>query len=126
MFHIFENLRVCCIVTNTLIFLPIMRRVNVVNVHTSNAFNMHCNIILPSMPMFSKCSLSFRFPPPKHYMHFFSPLYTVHATCSALLIQLHSTAPITQYVELFITRFPPVPCQFLPLRPRYLPHHPVL
>jgi len=108
-FHISGNLRWCRSVTNTLIFLSVLRQVNTVNDHTSYAFNIHRNIILPSTPMFSKCSLSFRFSPPKPYTHFFSPLYTCRISCSSHSASFYRPNKMLSYS---LSSFPQSPAVF--------------
>jgi len=92
---------VCSSVTNTLKFLPVFRQVNIAHVHTSYAFNIHRNIILPSTPMFSKCSLSARFPTRKSHTPFFSPLYTCRISCSSHCTSFYRPNNITCSVILY-------------------------
>ena len=64
--------------------LPILNHINQVHVLSSHVFKSHFNIILPSTPRFSKCSLSFRFPHQNFvYYHIF--LLPVPAACPSRL-----------------------------------------
>ena len=64
---------------------PMLSQLDPVHIPTSYFLKIHLNIIIPSMPGFSKWSLSLRFPHQKPV--YASPL-PVRATCPALLIFL--------------------------------------
>jgi hypothetical protein len=60
--------------------VPILSQINPVHASPSQFLNIRLNIILPSMPGSSKCSLSLRFPGQNHCIHLCCPLYVLHAS----------------------------------------------
>jgi len=60
--QILQNQKVHYHVYNSLLFVPIHSQINPVQVPPSYFFQIHFNIILPSMPRISNWSLSFRCP----------------------------------------------------------------
>ena len=98
-------------------------------VHTPTSFFLksHLNTLLPSMPGSPKWSLSLRFPhenpvydssvPHTHYMT--RPYH------SSRLYHPHNIGWI-HIIKLLIMYFSPLPCHFVPLRPKYSPQHAIL
>ena len=88
-------------------------------------FKMHFNIILLSRPRSSKWSPSFGFPRP-------------NPACISVSLPICATWPTYPFdqlnniwwggktMKLLTTQFPPSSCHILPLRPKYLPRHPIL
>ena len=60
--------------------VPILSQINPVHVSPFHILKIHFNIILSSMPMSSKWSLSFKYPPSEPCVHLSAP---VRATCLA-------------------------------------------
>lgn len=86
-------------------------------------FKVHFNIMLPYMPRFSKCSLSFSLPH-RNTMHFSSPPpYMAHAP-PVLYILIWSTNNMylksSIYYETVHCSVLPISCYFLPFRPNVL------
>ena len=65
--------------------VPILSHIDPFHIPTSLFLKIYLNIILPSMPGFSKCSLSRRFP---HQNPVYTSPLTLHATCPAHRILL--------------------------------------
>ena len=86
---------------------------------------IHLNIILPSMPVSPKWSLSFRFP--HEYPVYASPLtntcYMPSPSHSYRLYHPKNIGWGLLIIKLLIMYFSPLPCQPVPLRPKYSPQH---
>ena len=92
--------------------------------HSENSFN----ITLPSTSGSPKWSLSFRFP--HQNPAYASPLphtrYMPRPSHSSPFYHSDNIGRGVQIIQLLIMQFPPLPCYFVPPRPKYFPHHPIL
>jgi hypothetical protein len=108
--------------------VPILSQINLVQASPSHALKVHINIILPSMPRFSKRSPSLTSP---HQIpvctSLVSPSYNMpRPSSSSLFYHSNNIWWGTQIFELLFVQFSPLSCYFDPLRPKYLTRKPIL
>jgi len=107
---------------------PNLNRMNPVHNFPHSSFQIHSNIIFPSMPNFATGLFPSGFPANILYTFLISP---IRAVCPTHLILLdlptfNNIWWIVQVMELLVMQSSPVPPHFLPLRSRYSPQHPLL
>jgi hypothetical protein len=95
-----------------------MNQIYPVHALTSSFFKIHFNIILPSTPRFSKCSLSFGFPH-QNTVGISFPLYMPH---SRHLILPKNLLWGTQITKLTTVEFYQTFCYFISRRSKYFPN----
>ena len=94
--------------------VPILSPMNPFHTFPSNFFKIHSNIILPSMPSSSKCSLSLTFS--RNPVCIFVVLRPAHLTLDNMWLPVKITELLMQ--------FPPFSCSFHSLMPRYVIQNP--
>ena len=108
--------------------VPILSQVDLVHAPSSHFLQINFNIIIPSTPGSSKCSLSIRFPHhnPVYAAHL--PPYVLHAPPITFFLfdRQNNIGWAVQFIKLLITYFSPMPCYPVPLRDKYSPQQPVL
>ena len=107
--------------------VPVLIQINRSMPH-SHFLKIHFNITLPSIPRPSTWSLSFMFP--HHSPVRISPLphtcYMPHPSHSSWFDSLNNNRWGIQSIKLLFMQPTPLHCYLVPLRPKYLPQHPIL
>ena len=106
--------------------LCILCQINPVHAPPSHVLKIHFNIILPSIPMFSKWSPSLRFPNHNSICTSSLPPNTCHMTWPCHLYLITWIVFSGLQIMKLIMQASPLPYYLIPLRPKYLPQHPVL
>ena len=95
---------------------------------TTHFLKIHLNIIFPTTPGSSKWSLSLRFP--HQNSAYASPLphicYISRTSQSSRFDYPNNFGWEVQIIKNLIMCFSPLPCNRVPLRPKYSPQHPIL
>jgi hypothetical protein len=101
-------------------FAPILGRIHAVHAQPSNFMKIHCNIVRLSTSRCWKWSLSFMF---FHQNPVCTPRisHVPHASTISFLITLVIFYDSTKDKDIH-----PVPLYIVPLKPKYLPQHPIL
>jgi len=104
--------------------LPVLNRINPVHDFPSHFLKMRFNIIIPPTLKYSKWSLHLGFPTKTLYALLLS---SMPATCPSIsFLFANNIRWRLQTINLLITWSSPLPCYLVPLRPKYVPQHPIL
>jgi len=107
--------------------VPTLSQLDPVHTPTSYFLKVHLNFILQTTSGSPKWSLSLRFPHQNPV--YASPLtHMPYMPCPSHSSQFYHPNNIGRGVQikLLIMQFSPLPCYFVPPRPKYSPQHPIL
>ena len=85
----------------------------------------HFNITLQSMPRSLKLHLSLSLPTKTLYGPLPCACHMSHTSLSSWFDHQHNIWWAAQIMKSLISHSPPVTCYLIPLRPKYLPQHPI-
>ena len=106
--------------------LPLLNQINPGHAFPFHLLKVHFNIIVPPMRRYSKWSLHSGFPTKNLYALL---LASMHVTCpptSVFLTRCRRQYSLAITIKLLIIWSSPLPCYLVPLRPKYIPQHPIL